>query len=159
MKNGRYYLDYLRHRLKANTRHGTHSPFVYRLLEEVIYAPRRANEPRDNIERLMVRLRDRFASRHEHRLLAGPAVYTVDFVTVEGISDPETEQAQLLQLWPRLHTGSVVVIRNIYHDAASKRLWRMIQSKPEVTVTIDLFHVGLVFFHKGQAKEDFMIRY
>lgn len=159
MKKGRYYLDCLRHRLTANTRHGTHSPFVYRLLDEVIYAERRANEPLDKIERLMMRLRGRFTPGHEHRLGAGLPPHAVDFITMDGISDTETEQAQLQQLWPRLHLGSVLVVRNMYCDTARKKLWRMIQAKPEVTVTIDLFHVGLVFFHKGQAKEDFKIRY
>src|SRR5690606_31867249 len=61
MKNGRYWLDYLQHLLKANTRHGTHSPFVYRLLDEVVYPRRRAGEPRDKTERLVSRLRNRFA--------------------------------------------------------------------------------------------------
>jgi hypothetical protein len=37
MYNIRYGLSYLLHRFKANNRHGIHSPFVYKLIDTVIY--------------------------------------------------------------------------------------------------------------------------
>lgn len=37
MYNIRYGLSYLLHRFKANNRHGVHSPFVYKLIDTVIY--------------------------------------------------------------------------------------------------------------------------
>lgn len=37
MANARFFIDYLLHFLKANSRHGVHSPFVYQLVDTVIY--------------------------------------------------------------------------------------------------------------------------
>src|SRR5947209_7275267 len=37
MFNLRFAKDYLLYRLKAKNRHGVHSPFVYRLIDKVIY--------------------------------------------------------------------------------------------------------------------------
>ena len=36
--------------------------------------------------------------------------------------------------------------------------WHIIKQHPKVTVTIDIFHLGIVFFRKEQAKEHFTIR-
>jgi hypothetical protein len=37
--------------------------------------------------------------------------------------------------------------------------WEEIKKHPKVTVTVDLFFFGLVFFRKEQAKEGFILRY
>ena len=39
-----------------------------------------------------------------------------------------------------------------------KEAWAQIKAHPQVTVTIDLFWIGLVYFKKDQAKEDFVIK-
>jgi hypothetical protein len=36
--------------------------------------------------------------------------------------------------------------------------WETIKKHPQVTVTIDTFYWGIVFFRKAQAKEHFTIR-
>jgi len=153
-----YYVHYLRHLLVANTRHGTHSPFVYRLVDEVFYLKRQADEPRDKVLRLTGRLMERFAPRQVYRMDTRLPDGPLDFVIIPG-SEADAISARLHQLWPRLHADSVLVVEGIYRHAGVKRLWQSIQAKPEVTVTVDLFHVGLVFFHLGQAKEHFRIRY
>jgi hypothetical protein len=37
--------------------------------------------------------------------------------------------------------------------------WKEISAMPEVTVSLDLFQIGIVFFRKSQVKEYFTIRY
>src|SRR5690606_4670943 len=37
MANIRFFVDYIRHYLTSNNRHGVHSPFVYNLIDHVIY--------------------------------------------------------------------------------------------------------------------------
>jgi hypothetical protein len=40
-----------------------------------------------------------------------------------------------------------------------KQAWEQIKEHPKVSVTIDLFWIGLVFFKEGQAKEHFKVRF
>lgn len=62
--------------------------------------------------------------------------------------------------WARhyAHPGSVFIFDDIYWSEEMKRAWEYIKAQPEVTITIDLFWVGLVFFRKEQVKENFVLR-
>lgn len=143
----------------ANSRHGTHSPFVYQLIDKVVYTRRQTGEPRDKVKRLTERLIDWFQPGTVYTPGDGPLpATTVDFVIMDCRNHGKLA-AEVEALWPRLHPGSVLVLSNCYRSAMAKALWQSIKANPEVTVTIDLFHLGLVFFHAGQAREDFIIRY
>lgn len=154
----RYYFDWLKHFVVANSRHGTHSPFVYRLVDEVIYADRRPGEPGDKVQRLIERLIRRFRPERLYKPdgQSNPAP-VVDFAVIDGSGRGKNPRAELDALWPSFHPGSVLVLTDCHGRA--KALWQSLKAKPDVTVTIDLFHVGLVFFRKGQAKENFIIRF
>src|SRR5690606_10442712 len=158
MKIPRYYLDYIVHYLVSHSRHGTHSPFVYRLLEDVIYAPKSEEEPVGKVERLIARIADRFGRNTVYRIGTPLPNQPLD-VIVSDMLDGEALAACLQQLRPSIHKQTVLVISGIYRNGNMKRLWQDLQKRPDVTVTIDLFRLGLVFFHDGQAKEHFRIRF
>jgi len=116
-------------------------------------------EPSDKVERLTTRLFDRFQPHTVYKLSGGQHLpSSLDFVIIDG-GGHEKLAAQIEALWPRLHPRSVLVLSGFHRHDNAKALWRSIKAKPNVTVTIDLFWVGLVFFHSGQCKEDFKIRF
>lgn len=70
--------------------------------------------------------------------------------------------ALLPQLLERLladtNNNTVCVISNIHKSQFMEEAWRTLQEHPAVTVSIDTYHLGLLFFRKEQAKQHFIIR-
>jgi predicted O-methyltransferase YrrM len=54
---------------------------------------------------------------------------------------------------------SIFIFDDIYWSPDMQKAWKEIINRPEVTVSIDLFEVGIVFFRKNQAKENFTLRF
>ncbi|MGY0407240.1 MAG: O-methyltransferase [Polaribacter sp.] len=57
-----------------------------------------------------------------------------------------------------VHNDSVWIFDAIYRTQEMQEVWQMIKNHPKVTVTVDVFYLGIVFFRKEQAKEHFKIR-
>lgn len=57
------------------------------------------------------------------------------------------------------NTDSVFIFDDIYWSPGMTEAWEEIKKHPEVSVTVDLFELGLVFFRSGQVKQDFIIRF
>jgi predicted O-methyltransferase YrrM len=260
MFNLRFAKDYLLHRFKAKNRHGVHSPFVYRLVDKVIYdfdAKKVYTDVENLREQLLIDNRiititDLGAGSHVnnnrqkkisdiahdalkppklaqllYRLVAGlkprniielgtclgittlylqkaapgTKVYTLegcpqtagiaketfkkagindvelitgnfdntlpdvinnldklDFVFVDGNHQKDATLKYFEWCLPKVHENTMLIFDDIYWSEGMKEAWNEIKSHPKVTVTIDLFWIGLVFFKAGQAKEGFLIK-
>ena len=260
MFNLRFAKDYLRHQFKAKNRHGVHSPFVYQLVDKVIYdfAPKKVYAEAENLRRQLfadnriITVTDLGAGSHVnnnrqkkvsaiahnalkppklaqllYRLAAylqprsiielgtcmgvttvylqnavpGAKVFTLegcpetasvakgtfekaalnnidvitgnfdntlpgvidklnelDFVFVDGNHQKDATLKYFEWCLPKVHENTLLIFDDIYWSEGMKEAWAEIMAHPQVTVTIDLFWIGLVFFKRGQVKEDFMVR-
>lgn len=61
-------------------------------------------------------------------------------------------------LLPTITNETVWIFDDIHWSADMEAAWEIIQNHPKVTVTIDTFQWGIVFFRNEQEKEHFVIR-
>ncbi len=83
----------------------------------------------------------------------------LDFIFIDGNHRKDATLNYFRWCLPKLGEKSIMIFDDIYWSQGMKEAWNEIKAHPDVTVTIDLFWIGLVFVRKGQAKEDFRIRY
>lgn len=60
---------------------------------------------------------------------------------------------------PYAKNDSVFIFDDIYWSKEMTQAWEHIKAHPQVTLTVDLFWIGLVFFRKEQVKEHFVLRF
>ncbi|MBC8154258.1 MAG: class I SAM-dependent methyltransferase [Bacteroidetes bacterium] len=60
---------------------------------------------------------------------------------------------------PKAHNDTVFVFDDIHWSAGMEQAWQTIKAHPDVTLTIDLFAVGLVFFRREQPKQHVILRF
>lgn len=72
--------------------------------------------------------------------------------------DKATILAAFNELLLQVNNNSIFVLPNPHASPALETAWEAIKKDPNVTVSVDTYHLGLVFFRKGQAKQHFTIR-
>lgn len=81
-----------------------------------------------------------------------------DLIFFDGHHSKEATLSYFKMLLPTAHNDSVFIFDDIYWSKGMTEAWEIIKDHPQVTVTVDTFNWGLVFFRKEQVKEHFKIR-
>lgn len=83
----------------------------------------------------------------------------VDFVFIDGHHAQEPTLRYFNLCLANAHNDSVFVFDDIHWSRDMEKAWEAIKAHPRVTVTIDLFHFGIVFLRKEQQREHFRLGY
>ncbi len=82
----------------------------------------------------------------------------LDFFFIDGnhAYQPTLDYFNFAKQYARENT--IFVFDDIYWSKSMTKAWKVIKADPLVSVTIDLFHIGVVFFRKGIVKQDFILK-
>lgn len=172
LKKAVFWINY---KLFSNSLHGTHSPFVYKFLEEVVYKTMPNNSDKIYLHSL------KSTSKKYNDLLIRMIQYFKINSIIECGNKSESEMrgiiddSNLIELMiynaheinktiyehslKKINECSIFVFDGIRNSDNQLNFWRKIQSDNRVVVTIDLFEIGIVFFRTQQPKENFIINY
>lgn len=81
-----------------------------------------------------------------------------DLVFFDGNHQKEATLNYFETLLPTINNDSIFIFDDIYWSKKMTEAWELIKQHPKVTVTVDTYFWGLVFFRKEQQKEHFTIR-
>lgn len=83
-----------------------------------------------------------------------------DFIFIDGNHRKEPTLRYFEQLVAKADHNTVFVFDDIHWSKEMEGAWELLKQHPQVTLTVDLFFIGLVFLRKEQKeREHFVVRY
>lgn len=83
---------------------------------------------------------------------------TLDLLFLDGDHRYAPTLAYVRQLLHRRSEAAVFVIADIHWSPGMERAWRELRRLPEVSASLDLYHLGLLFFKPGMEEEHLALR-
>lgn len=83
---------------------------------------------------------------------------TIDLIYFDGNHSQKATLNYFEHLLPTTTNNSVWIFDDIHSNSEMENAWKIIKNHPKVSLTIDTFAWGLVFFRSEQEKQHFVIR-
>ncbi|RKN80098.1 hypothetical protein [Ulvibacterium marinum] len=160
---------YLKFLITSSNQHGVHSPFVYNFITRSIYTKTRykGNKVIDVLLKSVdyfeakvillpkedIVLKDLIQKNSSKMAFQGKPYDIIYLEHPDEVSHQEYGPSG-----NRVHNDSMLLINSIHKNKKMETHWENIKKWEHVTVTLDFFYCGAVFFRKEQAEEHFKIR-
>ncbi len=83
----------------------------------------------------------------------------LDFVYFDGNHQKDATLNYFYQCLEKAHNDTIFYFDDIHWSAGMETAWEEIKKNENVTLSIDLFFSGIVFFKKELSKEDYVIKF
>lgn len=83
---------------------------------------------------------------------------TYNLIYFDGNHSKQATVEYFELLLPTIDNETVWIFDDIHWSQEMEEAWEIIKKHPKVTVTVDTFQWGFVFFRNEQVKEDFIVR-
>jgi predicted O-methyltransferase YrrM len=87
------------------------------------------------------------------------AMPRIDFAFIDGNHRKEPTIRYFESCLRKVENDTLLIFDDIHWSEEMNEAWKFIQSHQSVTLTLDLFQFGIVFFRKELSKQDFIISY
>lgn len=134
-------MNRLQYILTAKTQYNIQSPFLFELYNEVL----NSRLSRDEKARLGIAAGDKYG---ELRYMIG------DYYGASSLDVDTWDVDDLMSS----HDGLIGMVRLPHRDCQSEERWHRLTQKKEVTLSVDLFDIGLIFTCNRLSKENVILR-
>ena len=83
----------------------------------------------------------------------------IDFAFIDGNHTKQATLEYFELIYPYCNEHSVLIFDDIYWSRDMHEAWKTIRADSRVSLSLDIFKLGIVFFRKGVVKQNFRIRY
>ena len=158
MSAGHRIREFIGYKKKAKGRHGVHSPFVYAFIESVL-APSHPPPKGEGSQR-----EGEYLNNLSRRVMSFVREYFPDDRSIEIMlldsRQPEQWMDTYLELVKSGKEGQVIVVSLPHNTRQQSAFWEELCARPEVTLSLDIYRAGLLFFRKEfKEKQHFVLKH
>lgn len=85
---------------------------------------------------------------------------SLDFAFIDGNHRYQPTLNYFNQILTKSNPYSIIILDDIHWSKEMEQAWKQVQNHPSVTMTIDLFFIGIVFFREEfKVKQHFLVRF